>query len=119
MGLRPTDLVFPTAKGGPDCRQNVRRRLLLPAIEKANVKLSGQGIEAIADDVGLHGLRRTFASLRTAAGDDPVYVAGQLGHEDPTFTLKVYEPLRESCRLRRLRGWGDVKHIAEVFARGS
>ena len=23
-------------------------------------------------------------------GDDPVYVASQLGHTDPTFTLRVY-----------------------------
>ncbi len=85
----PTDLVFPTLKGEKDCRQNVRRRLLLRAIEKANVRLAEDGIELIGD-VGPHGLRRTFASLRVAAGDDPVYVSSQIGHEDPTFTLTVY-----------------------------
>ena len=83
----PTDLVFPTLKGEKDCRQNVRRRLLLRAIEKANVRLAEDGIEPIGN-VGPHGLRRTFASLRVAAGDDPVYVSSQIGHEDPTFTLK-------------------------------
>ena len=67
----------------------MRRRLLLRAIEKANVKLAEGGIEPIVN-IGPHGLRRTFASLRVAAGDDPVYVSSQIGHEDPTFTLKVY-----------------------------
>jgi len=52
-------------------------------------KLAIDGIEPIGN-VGPHGLRRTFASLRVAAGDDPVYVSSQIGHEDPTFTLKVY-----------------------------
>ena len=85
----PTDLVFPTLKGEKDCRQTVRRRLLLRAIEKANVRLTKDGIDPIGN-VGPHGLRRTFASLRVAAGDDPVYVSSQIGHEDPTFTLKVY-----------------------------
>lgn len=85
----PNDLVFPTLRGLQDNRQNVRRRLLLPAIEKANVKLAEAGIETI-DKVGLHGLRRTFASLRCAVGDDPAYTAAQIGHEDALFTLRTY-----------------------------
>ena len=85
----PNDLVFPTLRGRVDNRQNVRRRLLLPAIEKANVTLEESGIETI-DKVGLHGLRRTFASLRCVAGDDPAYTAAQLGHEDARFTLRTY-----------------------------
>jgi integrase len=35
-------------------------------------------------------LTRTFASLRAASNDDPVYIAEQLGHSDPRFTLTVY-----------------------------
>jgi hypothetical protein len=35
------------------------------------------------------GLRRTYASLRAACGDDPVYIAQQLGHMDPRFTLSA------------------------------
>jgi hypothetical protein len=30
------------------------------------------------------------ASLRAASGDDPVYIAEQLGHTDPRFTLTIY-----------------------------
>jgi integrase len=52
-------------------------------------KLRRLGIEEITD-VTPHGLRRTYASLRFAVGDDPVYTAAQLGHEDPTFTIRVY-----------------------------
>jgi integrase len=37
-----------------------------------------------------HGLRRTFASLRCACGDDVAYTSAQLGHTDPRFTLGVY-----------------------------
>ena len=29
------------------------------------------------------------------------------------------EPLRESCRLQSLRGWGHDRDVEEVFARGS
>jgi len=85
----PTHLVFANLKGEKDNRQNVRRRLLVRAIEEANEKLVGLGIDPIGR-VSPHGLRRTYASLRVAAGDDPVYVSGQLGHADHEFTLNVY-----------------------------
>jgi integrase len=87
--MKPTDLVFPTLTGGRDSRQNVRKRLLLKAIEKANVELERLGIEPIGS-VPLHGLRRTYATLRVLTGDDVVYVSSQIGHENPTFTLAVY-----------------------------
>lgn len=86
---RPVDLIFPTSTGRPDNRNNVRRRLLVKAIEKANKRLAELGIEPIGK-VSPHGLRRTYATIRCAAGDDPVYVAAQLGHVSPTFTLSVY-----------------------------
>ena len=86
---QPTDLVFPTRTGGRDSRQNVRKRLLVKAVEKANVELERLGIEPIGS-VPLHGLRRTYATLRVLAGDDVVYVSSQIGHENPTFTLAVY-----------------------------
>jgi hypothetical protein len=94
---QPTDLVFGTLKGRSDSRQNVWRRLLMPAIGEANLTLAKAGIEPIGS-VGLHGLRRTFASLRVAVGDDPVYVSAQIGHEDPTFTLRVYAQLVKAPR---------------------
>jgi integrase len=86
---QPGDLVFPTLEGKQDSRQNVRRRLILRAVELANPKLVALAIEPIGP-VSPHGLRRTFASLRCAVGDDVAYTAAQLGHEDAVFTLKTY-----------------------------
>ena len=37
-----------------------------------------------------HVLRHTFASLLIQAGEPPTYVARQLGHHSPAFTLRVY-----------------------------
>jgi integrase len=85
----PGDLVFPTLKGKKDNRQNIRRRLFVTAIERANKRLTELGIEPIGK-VAPHGLRRTFAALRCVAGDDPAYTAAQIGHEDAAFTLRVY-----------------------------
>jgi integrase len=59
------------------------------AIETVNPKLAELGIDSIGA-VSPHGLRRTFASLRCAVGDDVAYTAAQLGHEDAVFSLKTY-----------------------------
>jgi hypothetical protein len=40
-----------------------------------------------------HKLRHTFASVLVACGEDPASVMYQLGHVDPTFTLRVYPTL--------------------------
>jgi integrase len=52
------------------------------AIRDANVRLEELGIEPISERVTPHSLRRTYASLRFAVGDDPLYVAQQMGHAD-------------------------------------
>lgn len=84
--------VFLSAHAGRVRRQsaaNVARRLKT-AIRAANCRLEELGIEPISERVTPHSLRRTYASLRAASGDDPVYIAEQLGHTDPRFTLTVY-----------------------------
>jgi integrase len=68
---------------------NVARRLKT-AIRHANKRLRELGIEEISERVTPHSLRRTYASLRAASGDDPAYIAEQLGHSDARFTLAVY-----------------------------
>jgi len=115
----PTDLVFPTLKGQKDNRQNVRRRLLLAAVERANVSLVQLGIEPIASNIGLHGLRRTYASLRAAAGDDVAYTAEQLGHTDPAFSLRVYTPRSEAPPAPRWRRAQAVQSRDRVGAMGT
>jgi integrase len=68
---------------------NVARRLKT-AISVANRRLAKLGIEPISERVTPHSLHRTYASLRAASGDDPVYIAEPRGHTDPRFTLIVY-----------------------------
>jgi hypothetical protein len=68
---------------------NVERRMKT-AIRRANTRLAALGIRPIDEAVTPHSLRRLYASLRFALGDDPVYVAAQLGHTEPGFSMKVY-----------------------------
>lgn len=86
---KPADYVIATGTGRKHNPSNLRRDVLAKAIKQANVTLGRAGIAPIAD-VTFHSLRRTFASLRCACGDYVRYVADQLGHEDPRFTLRVY-----------------------------
>jgi len=85
----PTGYVVATSSGGKHNPSNLRRDVLAPAVKAANARLERLGIAPIRA-VTFHSLRRTYASLRCACGDDIRYAADQLGHEDPRFTLSVY-----------------------------
>jgi integrase len=89
----PNDPVFTSEpRNGRAARQtkrNVEARLKA-AIKTANARLAELDIEPISERVTPHSLRRAYASLRFALGDDPVYVAGQLGHTKPAFSMEVY-----------------------------
>jgi hypothetical protein len=81
--------MFPNRNGQRHSVSNVERRLKT-AIRRANGKLAEIGLQPIDEAVTPHSLRRLYASLRFALGDDPVYVAAQLGHTEPGFSMKVY-----------------------------
>ena len=89
----PSDPVLLSGwRSGARARQtpdNVGRRLKT-AIRDANKVLVAAGIDPISERVTPHSLRRTYVSIRSALGDDPAYIAEQIGHEDPTFTIRVY-----------------------------
>jgi integrase len=93
--------VFVTRTGRRQTVTNVDHRIKT-AIARANRRLAELAIEPISERVTPHSLRRTYASLRAAAGDHPVYIAEQLGHEDPGFTFRVYQ--RAAKRRDRLNG---------------
>ena len=101
---RPGDPLFVSrVRNGQSGRQsprNVQARLKT-AVKAANARLAEAGIEPIGK-VSPHSLRRTYASLRAALGDDPVYIAEQLGHRDARFTFRVYQ--RAAKRRERLSG---------------
>jgi len=81
--------MFPSRNGQRQSVSNIERRLKT-AIRRANKRLAELGIRPIDEAVTPHSLRRLYASLRFALGDDPVYVAAQLGHTEPGFSMKVY-----------------------------
>ncbi len=83
---------------------------LKTAVRRANAALEEAGIEPISERVSPHSLRRTYASLRSAVRDHPAYIAEQLGHEDPTFTIRVYA--KAAKRRERLSD-----HYRESFDR--
>jgi integrase len=82
-------LVFGSSKGMVQSPSNVRTRVLVKAVERANVKLKNAGIEPIPN-LTPHSLRRTFASLLFAIDETPPYVMSQMGHTTANLTLAVY-----------------------------
>jgi integrase len=86
----PDSLVFGTKTGRKENPTNVRRRMLAPAVEKANKALKAKRQEPLPDGLRPHDLRRTFASLLFAINEKPPYVMAQLGHVDPKVTLGIY-----------------------------
>ena len=97
--------VFATSTGGRLCESAVRTRILAPAIVHADAALAGRDGEPMSAGLTPHSMRRTFASILVALGEDPAYVMGQMGHTDPTLTLRVYaqQMRRRDGERERLR----------------
>ena len=77
----PSGFVFTNASGAP-----VGRREALRALNAAEKR-------AGLPDYTLHELRHTFASMLIAQKETPMLVAAQMGHKDPSVTLKTYTHL--------------------------
>jgi integrase len=77
--VEPDDYVLATSTGGKQNPSNLRRDVLKPAVETASAGLAKSGITPIDEGLGFHGLRRTYASLRCASGDDVAYTSAQIG----------------------------------------
>lgn len=88
--VAPEALVFPTRTGRRRDKDNIRGRILAPAIARANELLEARGSVPLPDGLSPHKLRHTFASILVACGEDPSSVMYQLGHTNPAFTLSVY-----------------------------
>jgi integrase len=102
---------FPTKTGRHRDKDNVRERLIRPVVARANELRTQRGEPPILAHVTPHTLRRTYISFMLAAGFDLPYVQEQVGHEDPTTTLKIYaqvirRPDRDNLRadMRALLG---------------
>ena len=85
-------LVFPNAAGGHLRRQNWRRRVWIPALERAAVAYFRS-----------YDLRPTCATLLLYEGRTLNEVAEHLGHADPGFTARTYaHVMRDASRRRRV-----------------
>ena len=116
----PEDPVFVVRSrnghAGRQTKDNVGRRLK-GAVRRANVALEKAHIERISERVTPHSLRRTYAGLRSALRDDPVYIAEQIGHTDPRFTLAIYAKAakrRERLSGAYLEAFDRALHWAEI-----
>jgi integrase len=78
------DLVFADTRGGYLHVGNLRRRVLMPAREEADLAW-----------VGFHSFRHTCASRLFKAGRNAVQVQRWLGHHSAAFTLARYVHLLE------------------------
>jgi integrase len=96
---RERDFVFATENGTPRGHRNVEQRGLDKAAERARLippKDKRKRTDAEAADprtLRFHDLRHLFASMLIAQGADVVFVSRQLGHADPSITLRVYAHL--------------------------
>lgn len=122
--LGPDAYVFGTKAGNRGSESNLRNRLLKPAVIAANIALVEKERTPMSERVTPHSLRRTFASVLVAIGEDPAYVMNQLGHTDPSFTLKVYAQLMtgrngERERIRALVNGEDWATMGQNVESGS
>ncbi len=93
---------------------NLRRRVLAPAMERANEGLVKQGAEPLPEGVSPHSLRRTFANLLYAVGEAPPFVMEQMGHTTPGLALSTYAKVmrrgeEEAERSPRLSAIGQQR----------
>ena len=68
--------VFPGRDGGASDQGSLRRRVLVPAAERAGLT-----------SVGFHRLRHTCASMLIESGLSPLRLRRWMGHHSPAFTL--------------------------------
>lgn len=73
------DLIFCTCSGAPLNPNNIRARVLVPALCRAGVPR-----------VGFHAFRHTCASLLIERGLSPLRLQRWMGHHSAAYTLDVY-----------------------------
>jgi integrase len=83
------DLVFPSRAGTSLARNNVLRRIIYPACDRANIPR-----------VGWHTLRHLHATLLSEAGEPLKVAQAQLGHADLQTTLGVYTHVMPDSQRR-------------------
>lgn len=92
--------IFRTDKGRPLDPDAWHRERLVPILEKAKLRLPR---------TGLHSLRHTYVSLLINQGEDPRYIADQVGHSTVRLTQDLYAHMFKRIRVEAMRkldaGW--------------
>jgi integrase len=86
--------VFGTVSGRSRNKDNVRQRVLTPAVKRANETRARSGLTPLPP-VSPHALRRTYISLLIEAGAPLPYVMRQVDHLDSRTTLEVYAQVQQ------------------------
>jgi integrase len=112
---------FPTRTGRRRTKDNVRARVILPVVKRANELRAQRDQPPILAHVTPHTFRRTYITFMLAAGSDVPYVQAQVGHRDPTITLAVYaqvirRPDRDQLRaeMRALLGERPAEQVPQA-----
>lgn len=91
----PDDFIFATSTGKRQSTDNLRSRVIAASVEQANKNLRARDLPPLPEGITPHSLRRTFASVLYAIGEDPGVVMDEMVHTDPALALRVY---RQSMR---------------------
>jgi integrase len=94
-----------TSTGKRQSTDNLRSRVIGTSVERANENLRACGRSPLPEGITPHSLRRTFASILYAIGEDPGVVMDEMGHTDPALALRVYRQAmrREEGQRAQLR----------------
>jgi len=110
--------VFATSRGGRPSKDNIRSRVLKAGVTRANENLAKRKLASLPEGLTPHSLRRTFASVLYALGEDPGVVMDEMGHTDPGLALRIYrQAMRrgedEKAALRTLVEGGELTHLRD------
>jgi integrase len=117
----PAAYVFATSTGRRPGRDNLRNRVLAPAVKLASSRLVERGFAPLPEGLTPHSLRRTFASVLYALGEDPGVVMDEMGHTDPALALAIYRQSmrRDEGDKDRLRALVEGGELAVIGTRGA
>jgi integrase len=116
----PDAFLFPSASGGQQNRTNTLKRVLHPAVKRANERLEAADQPPLPEGLTQHALRRTCTSIRLAIGEEPRFVMDQMGHSDPTVTLRIYAQVMQwrDGERERLRTLVEGVDWAQIGTKG-
>ncbi len=118
--VSPEALVFPSRGNRPQDAHNFRARVFVPVVARANANRAERGLESLPERITPHSLRRTFAGVLYALGEDLGTVMDELGHTDPGVALDVRKQSMQLASEERtwLQALVEGPHSRPYFAAG-